>query len=136
MGREKIEISNDFLVADGSITTYANQRWSGDRCFGIVDREKTQFPSLLGSLDKLASGRTTSKYQSCLYDALLLYGRNSVAAEPAEKLVFVIVALESMLLKNATEPIKKNIGERVAWLFARDKSGGYRRATSRAKSAL
>jgi hypothetical protein len=51
-----------------------------------------------------------------LHDALLLYSRNSTASETTDKLVFVLVSLESMLPKDANEPISKNIGERMAFL--------------------
>ena len=37
--------------------------------------------------------------------------------EVADKLVFVLVSLESMLLKDSNEPITKNIGERMAFLI-------------------
>ena len=116
LGRERVEISNDLDVSDGSIATICQSALKRGPVAWDIDRERTQFPHLLSLLDKLASGRTASKYQSSLYDALLLYGRNSVATEAADKLVFVLVALESMLLKNTSEFIKKSIGVRIAWL--------------------
>lgn len=72
----------------------------------------------LARLHDLALDRTT-EYRRQLYDALLLYSRNSVTADVAEKLVFVLVAIESMLLKDGSEPITKNIGERMAYLIAK-----------------
>jgi hypothetical protein len=37
--------------------------------------------------------------------------------KPADKLVYIFVALESMLLRNSNEPLGKNIGERMAFLI-------------------
>jgi len=46
----------------------------------------------------------------------LIYSRNSIATDISDKLLFVLVALESMLLKDSNEPLQKNIGERMAFL--------------------
>jgi len=51
---------------------------------------------------------------------MLLYSRNSLAVEPADKLVYVLVALEAMLIQNETEPITKNLAERMAFLIGKD----------------
>ena len=51
-----------------------------------------------------------------MYDALLIYSRNSVAITPADKLVYILVGLESVLIRNSNEPLGKNIGERMAFL--------------------
>jgi Apea-like HEPN len=51
-----------------------------------------------------------------VYDALLIYSRNSVAITPADKLVYILVGLESVLIRNSNEPLGKNIGERMAFL--------------------
>jgi hypothetical protein len=51
-----------------------------------------------------------------VYDALLIYSRNSVAITPADKLVYILVGLESVLIRNSNEPLGKNIGERMRFL--------------------
>ena len=35
----------------------------------------------------------------------------------ADKLVYILASLESILLKNDSEPIQKNLGERMAFLI-------------------
>ena len=50
-----------------------------------------------------------------------MYSRNSVAVEPADKLVYILVGLESMLLRGENEPLAKNIGERLAFLVGESK---------------
>ena len=47
----------------------------------------------------------------------IIYSKNNLAKEPAEKLVFILVALEAMLLKNDTEPIQQNIADRMAFVL-------------------
>src|SRR5438876_427287 len=52
---------------------------------------------------------------------VLLALRNSVAIEPADKLVYILVGLESMLLRSENEPLAKNVGERLAFLIGESK---------------
>jgi Apea-like HEPN len=58
-----------------------------------------------------------SSFQKQLLEAALIYSKNNLAKEPAEKLVFILVALEAMLLKNDTEPIQQNIADRMAFVL-------------------
>jgi hypothetical protein len=93
---------------------------------GVLDREtawpltKTHmafFPNVLERLHKLAANQHRTKFQQAIYDALLIYSRNSVAITPADKLVYILVGLESVLIRNTNEPLGKNIGERMAFLI-------------------
>jgi len=52
-----------------------------------------------------------------LYDVLQLHSRSSIAAGVSHKIVFVIAAIESLLLKDSNEPIQKNLGERMAFII-------------------
>lgn len=81
-----------------------------------VDRGDHFFPGILDLLSRIAADHTSTEFRRSLYDALLLHAKNSVTTDPAEKLVFVLVALESMLLKDANEPIQGNLAERMAFL--------------------
>jgi hypothetical protein len=56
-------------------------------------------------------------FERRLFDALLIYSKNNVSKEPYEKLIFCMVAVESMLLRTASEPIQDNIAERMAFLL-------------------
>jgi Apea-like HEPN len=46
----------------------------------------------------------------------LIYSRNSITTDPASKLVFILAALESILLKDSSEPIQGNLAERMAFI--------------------
>jgi hypothetical protein len=79
------------------------------------------FPGLLDRLQALSAATDKTSFRQNLYDALLMYSRNSVAIEPADKLVYILVALESMLLRGENEPLAKNVGERLAFLVGESK---------------
>ncbi len=65
-------------------------------------------------LDELLKAEQFTDFQRDLFDALLLYSRSSLQKELADKLVYILVTMESMLLKNSNEPIQQNISERLA----------------------
>jgi hypothetical protein len=120
LGDENLRLNTQIMMAGGKISKITS---------GVDDHRNQphwlvsaahiqQFPNLLGLLNQLAEeGQTKSEFQTKLLDALLLYSRNSVAREAADKLVYILASLESMLLRNDSEPIQKNIGERMAFLI-------------------
>jgi hypothetical protein len=71
---------------------------------------------ILENLNRLASDIST-EFCRALYDALILFSRQTLAVEVSDKLVFTLSALESMLLRDGNEPIQKNLGERMAFLI-------------------
>jgi hypothetical protein len=69
----------------------------------------------LVKLSDLLTQDKPTEFQKKLLSVLLMYSRNSRERKPVEKLVYVLVALESTLLKNQQEPIQQNVGERLAF---------------------
>lgn len=51
--------------------------------------------------------------------AIRIYSRCAFTSEPMEKLVYVFAAIESMLVRNESEPIQQNIGDRLALLIGK-----------------
>lgn len=120
LGDENLRLNTEITVADGKISrisrgvhdTRNQPHWL------LTVAEIQQFPNLLGLLNRLADETEgNSEFQTKLLEGLLLYSRNSVAREAADKLVYILASLESMLLRNDSEPIQKNIGERMAFLI-------------------
>jgi hypothetical protein len=70
----------------------------------------------LDKVGALSEKQKKSEYDTCLLNALILYSKSSLSTVVTERLVYIFAALESMLLKNTTEPVQKNIGERLAFL--------------------
>src|ERR1019366_1246436 len=116
LGRERIEIPTELFVENGEIRQILRGTIEHGPVFWDVDPARARLPGLLERLDSLARDHS-GDYRRQLYHALLLYSRNSVASETTDKLVFIVVSLESMLLKDGNEPISKNIGERLAFLI-------------------
>jgi hypothetical protein len=81
-----------------------------------LDQSLQLRPGVLENLHRLALD-TSTEFRRSLYDALILYSRQTLAVEVSDKLVFTLSALESMLLRDGNEPIQKNLGERMAFLI-------------------
>ncbi|SRR5713101_1504420 len=86
----------------------------------ITNAEIAQFQQTLEQLNRLATEGAKTGYQEALLDALLLYSRSSIVSDPADKIVYLFAALESLLLRNDNEPITKNLGERMAFMIGKD----------------
>jgi hypothetical protein len=56
-----------------------------------------------------------SEFQERMMEALLLYSRAAVQDGLSEKLLYILVALESLLVRDETEPIQQNLAERLAF---------------------
>jgi len=82
----------------------------------LLDQSVQLRPGVLENLQRLALD-TSTEFRRSLYDALILYSRQTLAVEVSDKLVFTLSALESMLLRDGNEPIQKNLGERMAFLI-------------------
>jgi hypothetical protein len=66
--------------------------------------------------DLLVANQKT-EFQQVVLDSVLLYTRSTTVREPVDKLVFIFSALESILLKNETEPIQTHIADRLAFIL-------------------
>jgi hypothetical protein len=119
LGQENEQTRTELLLDDGRIR---------GRLSGILERN-TSSAWLLGrvgiarlresGLDKVGAlweKEKKSDFDVSLLNALLLYSRSSLRTLVTDRLVYICAALESMLLRNRTEPVVKNIGERMAFL--------------------
>lgn len=74
----------------------------------------------LQELCDICSSEVLSDFQEKLIASLLIYNRGNVTRNAVEKLVYVLVALETMLLRDQREPIQANVGERLAFIVGKD----------------
>ena len=77
------------------------------------------FQAGLGSIDRLLNNKSLSVFSTNVLDALLLYSRSALFDNATDKLVYILVALESIMLRNSNEPIQQNLSERIAFLIGR-----------------
>jgi hypothetical protein len=118
LGSENIESYSAYCYKAGALQGRRKHvRWPFPSFWEIPKGESNQ--KITQGLIFLFSAKERTDFQQRLFDALLIYSRNNIAREAYEKLIFCLVAVESMLLKNASEPIQDNIGERMAYLLGK-----------------
>lgn len=66
------------------------------------------------------SDRPLTDHEQRVKGALLSYSKGLASYDPNERLIYAMFALEHLLLKDASEPIQQNVGERIAFLIADD----------------
>lgn len=116
VGEENVRARNSLSVREGRIVGVSTGVVEeGASAWTIADAWIAEFPGIVEQLNLVANAQTD--FAKSLLDALLLYSRSPLTANPADKLVYILVALESLLLKDRNEPIQKNIGERLAFLI-------------------
>jgi hypothetical protein len=115
-GMQNAESWCSFEMASGRIESYGTKAVNQGPDAWIVDDMRQRFPDVLGLLSDLA-GPAETEFHRTLFDAMLIYSRNSTTTDPASKLVFILVALESVFLKDSSEPIQGNLGERIAFMI-------------------
>lgn len=116
LGSENVESYYAHCYKAGLFNGYRAQvRWPFPSFWEFPKEEHGN--RILQNLIHLFALKERTDFQQRLFDALLIYSKNNVAREAYEKLIFCLVAVESMLLKNASEPIQDNIGERMAYLL-------------------
>jgi len=120
LGKESTLQSTELFVKDGSILNRQKAAIDQGPPAWSIDDARNLSPGLLEDLQKFAADRRSTEFRRDLYDALQLHSRNSISASVSHKIVFVIAAIESLLLRNSNEPIQKNLGERMAFIIGKD----------------
>jgi hypothetical protein len=116
LGSENIESYLAYCYEAGNYDGHREHaRWPYPSFWEIRKEEHNE--QFLQHLIALFGAQERSDFQRRLFDALLIYSRNNIAKEPADKLIFCLVAIESMLLKDPSEAIQDNIAERMAYLL-------------------
>lgn len=123
LGRENTKGTTELLIESGTIKSiHKGTLERGPSGWNIDEARASLTPivpsGVLNLVDQLATHRDSTEFKHALYDAMILYSRASIEAEVSNKFVFVLAALESLLLKDGSEPIQGNLGERMAFLIA------------------
>lgn len=134
IGRENIESKLYFTLHEGQLhnmtegfASYESKPWLIDNNF------LSKIKPCLDILDDILIKDEKTEFQESCMDALLLYSKSSLAKSVSDKLIYILIAIEYILLKNENEPIMQNIGERIAF-FITDKREERKQIINRVKS--
>lgn len=119
LGRENVEGIKHLEIEDNRIRTTSDQTVGKPVLhWHLSDHDVRDYTRSLGfeEVGKLLALDKRTRFQETLLDALLLYSRSTREKDIAGKLVYTFAAMESVLLRNDTEPIQQNVGERMAFV--------------------
>jgi hypothetical protein len=73
----------------------------------------------LGVLSDIYTKKNPNDFESTILNMAYLYSKSAFTSDPMTKLVYILSALESTMLKNENEPIQQNLAERMAIFSAK-----------------
>ena len=116
-GQEHLISQHLLLVSEGRLKRVVKGLVGRqDRRWVVSEKDVNDFATMgLGHLHAALLNPERSEFQVAALSALFLYTRASTRAELTDRLVYVFAALEGLLLKNQSEPIIQNIGDRLGF---------------------
>lgn len=82
----------------------------------IIEIRKTG----LDKISSLLASESLNNFEKSVLNSVFLYSKSAFTADPVEKVVYMLSSLESILLKNESEPIQQNLAERIAVFTAQE----------------
>ncbi|PTQ81936.1 HEPN domain-containing protein [Nitrosomonas ureae] len=74
----------------------------------------------LSLISEIATKTNPTEFESTVLNMAFIYSKAAFTSDPLEKLVYMLSALESTLLKSVNEPIQQNIAERLAFFISKE----------------
>lgn len=118
LGSQNVQTYSYYHVSNGRIVNKPTgmldqnyEEWSLSN--HVISMLKTEVDILTDVLKKTEK----TKFQETVFESLTMYSKSCLMKELSDKLVYILVALEALLLKNENEPIQQNIAERMAFVI-------------------
>jgi hypothetical protein len=107
-----------FVVKDGEVINESSELSDNSiEYWNLSNQDLDSYAKLgLGFLGNLLTKNDLNDFQQKLLETLFLYSKASLAKEVSDRLVYTLVALETIFLKNDNEPIQDNISLRMAYM--------------------
>jgi hypothetical protein len=109
-------VQESVLISAGA--TMANLRsrhpWT-IKTSSLKNMKDKGFDPLVRLMNEKEESRT--EFQNDILRAISIFSRSSLAQNLTDKLLYAVLALESILLKDQSESLQKHIGERMAFLI-------------------
>lgn len=121
-GKEHIPKCRSLIVKDNKIDFYTKAVIDKSNPAWLVSNIMiAEYKELgLDIINKWLESEDKTDFQQSILDSLSIYSRASLASNPTDKLIYILVALESILLKDNKEAIQNNLGERIAFSIGND----------------
>lgn len=115
-GKENINTSKHIVVKNEKLETMSETGL--EKNFKITQFTNSMLQEMkdngLNILSDLLKSKELNDFQESFLNALQIYSNNSLSKTITDRIVSILVSLESILLKG-NEPIQQNVGERMAF---------------------
>lgn len=117
-GSERVDKASLLFLRDGTFNSF-KEGVIDNRNFEKIHREaiKLHMESGLRIVSDLLVNENKDSFQQDALEALFIFARCATLKDPADKLLYMLAALESLLLRDDSEPIQQNLSERMAFLI-------------------
>jgi len=79
-------------------------------------------PAMIG-FNEILLNKYKNEFNKKVYEALKIYSKHTLKNNPFDKLLYIFIALESILLRNNTESVQLNLADRIAFSIEKSSSG-------------
>jgi hypothetical protein len=120
LGTQRHEQATALYEKDGRLVHTANHILEAPAHLDWTLSKATVERLRRGGLDTVSgmlSKPSRTAFEETVLSAILIYSKAAFSADPVEKIVYVLSALESVLLRNESESIQQNLGERIAFFI-------------------
>ncbi len=114
LGREYVPSFTHFILREGRVSNIHQGEFTAAVPTGLGRDVLALFQKPLAMVNDLLREPNPSEFQSDLIDAFILYSQSSLKDRITDRLITILVSLESLLLKDSSEAIQQNLGERMA----------------------
>jgi len=88
--------------------------------WGITANDINWMNKYIPTINRVLANENLNDFQEKVFEALAMYSKNILRYDISDKILYILVALETMLLKNSNEPIQQNVGERLAFVLGKN----------------
>lgn len=119
LGREHYEGVSEFVVEHDRIVGFSERTLDTHSPFSRFTQSDIQenFQSGMKELGELLAKDEPTPFEEEFLNGIFQYSKGCLTRDISDKLIHILVGIESLLLKDGNEPIQKNIGERMAALI-------------------
>jgi len=121
-GTENVEIANIFFLEDNNFQLSRKILDIGSQSPWQISKGDLDYYKKVGfdTLSALATKEKLTEFETTALNMAYLYSKAAFTSDPMAKLVYMLSALESTLLRNENEPIQQNLAERMAIFIDND----------------
>ena len=121
-GRENLEKAECYIIENNCIKKHSSILLSSSEIEWRISKEFIGVIKKRGwnTFNELLLSEQRNSFQEKVLNSFMLFSRSTLMKNIPDKLVYIFSSLESILIKNDTEPIQQNLADRIAFAIARD----------------